>query len=295
MDDLPELRSVDLDGPVRYREWGGPENTTFVLVHGLGGSHLVWTRVAPGLAGLGRVVALDLPGFGESPRAGRPCGLMDERRALGRFIASCAAGPVVLCGSSMGGALGIIQAAVEPGAVSGLVLTSSVFPASPFARPHPLVVAAFAAYSTPRAGEWLVRNRLQRMTPERLVGTSFRMLAADPSKIPEDVVRRNVELVARRRSDPEVETAFLEAARGMMRLGRRPDIARGAMRAVACPVLVIHGRRDRLVPVAWAEAAISSHPEWRFRFLPGVGHVPQLEAPGRWLSAVADWYAEAVG
>jgi pimeloyl-ACP methyl ester carboxylesterase len=46
---LPELATIDLDGPVRYRAWEGPAEATFVLVHGLGGSHLNWLQVAPGL------------------------------------------------------------------------------------------------------------------------------------------------------------------------------------------------------------------------------------------------------
>ena len=69
--ELPELRTADVDGPIAYREWDGPDETTFVLVHGLGGSHINWVQVAPGLAGLGRVIALDLPGFGSSPREAR--------------------------------------------------------------------------------------------------------------------------------------------------------------------------------------------------------------------------------
>ena len=40
---------MDVGGPVRYRSWDGPEDTTFVLLHGLGGTHLNWVRVAPGL------------------------------------------------------------------------------------------------------------------------------------------------------------------------------------------------------------------------------------------------------
>ena len=57
--DLPELHTADIDGPVAFREWEGPRDTTFVLVHGLGGSHVNWLQVAPGLAGLGRVIALE--------------------------------------------------------------------------------------------------------------------------------------------------------------------------------------------------------------------------------------------
>ena len=73
--ELPAMERIDLDGPVAYRVWDGPPETTFVMVHGLGGAHINWIRVAPGLSGLGRVVALDLPGFGWSPRAGRTCAL----------------------------------------------------------------------------------------------------------------------------------------------------------------------------------------------------------------------------
>ena len=57
MMDLPELRTIDLEGPVAYREWDGPADSAFVLVHGLGASHLSWIQVAEGLSGLGRVFA----------------------------------------------------------------------------------------------------------------------------------------------------------------------------------------------------------------------------------------------
>ncbi|MGZ4115317.1 MAG: alpha/beta fold hydrolase, partial [Actinomycetota bacterium] len=68
--------------------------------------------------------------------------------------------------------------------------------------------------------------------------------------------------------------------------------ARRALDAISCPVLVIHGARDRLVPPAYARAALDRHPAWRYRFLPNVGHVPQLEAPDRWLAAVESWLAD---
>jgi pimeloyl-ACP methyl ester carboxylesterase len=292
--DLPELAIIDLDGPVRYRTWDGPGDTTFVLIHGLGGSHLNWLQVAPGLAGLGRVFALDLPGFGWSPRDGRGSGLMDERRILSRFIAELATGRVVLAGHSMGGAIAILQAAVEPASVAGLVLTSSVLPWSRGSFPHPAVMGAFALYDTPFIGDRFARIRMRRMDPEQVVRFGFRMIASDPSSIPDEIVRMNVDLVRERQSDPDGPGAFLDAARSMLRLGKRPDVAARALRAIACPVLLLHGRRDRFVPSAFAEGALANHPTWRGRIFPGLGHAPQMEAPGRWLAEVADWYAETV-
>jgi pimeloyl-ACP methyl ester carboxylesterase len=292
--DLPELRTVDLEGPVAYREWEGPPDTAFVLVHGLGASHLTWIQVAEGLSGLGRVFAIDLPGFGASPLAGRRAGLMDQRRTLSRFMGSVGVERVVLAGSSMGGALAILQAAVEPSSVSGLVLTNSVFPWRFGASPHPLILASFGIYATPGLGERFVSWRLHEMDPERTVGLSLRILAADPGSIPEDVVRLLVELARERRDDPDVAKAFLQAARSMLRLGRRPETARRALDHVTSPVLLLHGRRDRLVPVAFAEAELARHPEWRGRFFRDLGHIPQMEAPGRWLAEVADWFADAM-
>jgi pimeloyl-ACP methyl ester carboxylesterase len=103
------------------------------------------------------------------------------------------------------------------------------------------------------------------------------------------------EQVAEQQQRPDVQQAFLEASRSMLRLALRPDVAHRALDAVRCPTLVIHGRRDRLIPARFAEAELARHPDWRGRFLPDVGHVPQMEAPGRWVAEVADWHASAIG
>src|SRR5437899_3020982 len=159
---LPPLQTVDLEGPLAYRTWDGPAETTFVMVHGLGGTHINWALVAPGLSGLGTVLAPDLAGFGRSPLSGRGTGLMDLRRTLSMFIQKLASGRVVVCGNSMGGAISVLQAAVEPDTVDRLVLTSSVFPVDGKIFPHPLVMGAFATYASPRAGERLVVSRFKR-------------------------------------------------------------------------------------------------------------------------------------
>ena len=292
--ELPGLATIDLDGPVRYRAWDGPDDATFVLVHGLGGSHLNWLQVAPGLSGLGRVLALDLPGFGRSPRAGRGSGLMDERRVLSRFINELGTGHIVICGNSMGGGIAILQAAVEPDSVAGLVLTSSVLPRVKGRWPHPAVVGAFAVYDITAIGERAVNVRMHGIDPERTVRLGYRMVTTDPRSIPEEIVQMDVALARERKEDPDAPAAFLDAARSILRLGKRPDVVARAMGGVHCPVLLLHGRRDRFVPAAFAEATLRRYPTWRGRIFPDLGHAPQMEAPGRWLTEVADWYAERV-
>jgi pimeloyl-ACP methyl ester carboxylesterase len=82
----------------------------------------------------------------------------------------------------------------------------------------------------------------------------------------------------------------------------RPQRYQAAMKRLDVPVLLIHGERDRLVPVAAARAALAANPRWEGAMLPGVGHTPQLESPDavvdsilRWTERHApDWQSEPV-
>jgi pimeloyl-ACP methyl ester carboxylesterase len=287
--EVPDGHWVDLDGPVHYVEWPGPSERTFVLVHGLAGSHLNWVRVAPRLARRGRVVVVDLPGFGRSPLAGRRSAMHVGRHLLAEFVRRVASGTTTVCGHSMGGGYAMLLAAFEPELVEGLVLTGSVFPWARGGWPSPLVVAGFALYRTPIVGDAVVKERFRRLDPESVVRWGLHLTTADPASIPADLVEAHVDLVRERQRDAEAASAFLEAARSILWLGARPSLSSRVMDAIPCPVLVIHGRKDRLVPIAFARRAVDAHPGWRYRFLRDVGHVPQLEAPREWLRAVEGW------
>lgn len=287
--ETPESRWVDLDGPVHHVSWDGPPGRTFLLVHGLGGSSISWLSVGPGLANHGRVLALDLAGFGRSPRAGRGSRVSDNRVLVSRFIHEVAGGePVILAGNSMGGAIAMLEAGLEPGLVEGLVLSNSVFPWVRGAYPAPLVMAGFGLYQVPLIGGWMARQRLNGLDAERAVRIGLRIIAADVSRIDPGLIDAHVEQLLRHQGDDDAGPAFLEAARSLMALGRRPAIARRILDAVTCPVLVVHGREDRLIPHHFAESAVAGR-AWELVTLPGVGHVPQMEAPERWLQAVEGW------
>jgi pimeloyl-ACP methyl ester carboxylesterase len=294
--EVPESRFAHLGGPVHHVVWDGPPTRTFVLVHGLGGSLLSWLLIGPGLAQHGRVLALDLYGFGRTSRDGHRSRLTEQRALVSRFIGEVAGGgPVVLVGNSMGGGIAMLQAALEPGSVEALVLSNSVFPYARGPLPAPIVMFGFTLYQLPRIGEWAARQRITRLEAERAVRLGFRIIAADPSTIPEGLVRLHIEALVRHQRNPDAGPAFLEAARSLMALGRRPTAARWILDQIKAPVLAIHGRADRLVPVGYARAAAAAHPAWGLHVLPGVGHVPQMEAPERWLALVRDWLGRLPG
>lgn len=157
---------ADLHGPVHYIDFGGPaRGPTFVLVHGLGGSHLNWCLLAQRLIPHGRVVALDLAGFGLTNPDGRATTVRANTALLDRFLAAIVGEPVILIGNSMGGAIAILQAAEHPDSVSGLVLIAPALPIAIAALPDPLVTATFAGYALPMVGEWFMAKTRARFSP----------------------------------------------------------------------------------------------------------------------------------
>ena len=61
------------------------------------------------------------------------------------------------------------------------------------------------------------------------------------------------------------------------------------MMVLRVPVLMVQGDRDRLVAVGNARDVARRHPAWRYVELAGVGHVPQLQVPGRLAAEVLGW------
>jgi len=120
---------------------------------------------------------------------------------------------------------------------------------------------------------------------QRVVNLCF----ADPSRASGDLLDAATALAGQRRSMPAQEAAFLEAARSLMRVLARPQRYQALMKRIQQPVLLVHGDRDRLVPIAAARAALADNPRWDSAILPGVGHTPQLETPELVIEHVTRW------
>jgi pimeloyl-ACP methyl ester carboxylesterase len=287
-----ESRTVDLGGPVHYVDFGGKaDGPTVVLVHGLGGSHLNWDLLAPLLTPHARVYAIDLPGFGRSEPGERKASVQANVAVVKRFIDEVAGAPVVLVGNSMGGMISILVAGERPDAVSSLVLLDPAVP-GPRRALDPLVALMFVVYAIPLVGERFMAKRRTRTTARARVIETLRLCGVDPDAVPPAVIDRSITLLDERADVEGMDKAFLTAARSLLKLLIDPRRYRKAMASIKLPVLLVHGDRDRLVPVAAARDISRRHPAWRYLELAGVGHVPQLQVPGELASAMVDWLAE---
>jgi pimeloyl-ACP methyl ester carboxylesterase len=286
-------KTVDLDGPVHYLDFGG-EGMPLVMVHGLGGSAVNWMAVGPEFAKRHHAVAIDLAGFGRTPLFNRSAALGANAALVHRLIDEVIGEPVILIGNSMGGHIAILEATEHPKWVSRLILVDPAIPGVHVRRPDPTTLGVVAALSLPGLAEIVIDRRARMLGPERLVRQTLAMVAADPSRVDGAMLDAHVQLTRERSNlGRQNSRAFTQAVRS---LGLRMADPRfwTRMKKVEAPTLVVHGELDRLIPVAAARDLVRRRPDWTLEILKGVGHVPMMETPDRFLEIVNRWLAHRI-
>lgn len=92
----------------------------YVLLHGIGMGRSVYLDFVERLAG--RIIALDLPGFGEAPEPERTLTMARHADLIAAFLRSVGVSDAVVIGHSMGSQIGAELAARHPSLVAGVVL-----------------------------------------------------------------------------------------------------------------------------------------------------------------------------
>jgi pimeloyl-ACP methyl ester carboxylesterase len=281
-------KTVDLDGPVHYLDFGG-DGKPLLMVHGLGGNAMNWMAVGPGLSKHHRVLALDLAGFGRTPLFNRSAAVGANANLVHSFIEQVIGEPVVLMGNSMGGHIAMLVAADHPRWVSGLILVDPAIPGVHVRRPDPTMLGVMAAITLPGLADMVIDRRARLLGPEGLVRETIALVAADPSRIDATMIDAHVQLMRERENlGRQNSRAFLQAIRSLgLRMADPRFWAR--MRKIEAPALVIHGELDRLIPLSAARDLARRHPDWTFEVIDGVGHVPMMETPNRFLEVVNQW------
>jgi pimeloyl-ACP methyl ester carboxylesterase len=243
-----------------------------LLVHGLNGFKEGWGRLPAALARAGhRVVAVDLPGFGETPplRAERatPEALA---RALAPLVAELA--PVGIVAHSLGTQPALLLAIHQPERVRSAVLIGPwVTPRHGRFPPRGLA----DLLQLPLLGRGLARAAIRRARrrPERR-RAAFLGQVAEPDRVgdrPE--LEALLQAAADRLLGADVRTMVVWAESGV-----EEDLRPLAPR-VAVPTLVVAGADDRLTPPAAADRLAGALPAGRVLHVARAGHFPHLERP----------------
>ncbi|MEI2716610.1 MAG: alpha/beta hydrolase [Candidatus Nanopelagicales bacterium] len=282
-------RYFDYDGPVHYLDYGGRRDGPLVVcVHGLGGSAISFDLIAALLAAECRIYAVDLIGHGRTPVLGRSATVGANRRVVDHFMREVVGEPAVVIGNSMGGLIALLQAAKRPDSVAGLVLIGPALPLTGLVLKDVRRAVEFAVLATPGLGSAVVSLWTRFASAERQVGRMLRLVALDPTKIPDEFRHAATALAEERRRFSGNHNALVQAARSVVFAITSPWYV-AQLEGVRSPVLLIHGRHDRLVSIRQADEAAQKYDSWRFEVMDHVGHVPQLEDPALVTDTILEW------
>jgi len=256
-----EARHETVDGHrLRYvRAGSGP---AVVLVHGFASSLYTWKDVIPALAAAHDVVALDLPGFGQSDQ---PADLSfeDFPRAVLGLMDHLGIETAALVGNSMGGAIAAIVAAERPERVAALVLIDAAgFNLGPSERPR------MVSFAMSRAGSLLARLPGKRLVVE----ASLRQVFHDASRITPERLSEYLAAANRPGTFPAIRSLGASP-------GDRQAVVAQSLPRIQARALVLWGDDDRWIPIAHADRFVAAIPGARKVVIPACGHVPQEEKP----------------
>jgi pimeloyl-ACP methyl ester carboxylesterase len=237
---------------------GSRQAPPLLLIHGSGAAGASWAPMVRALADRHHVIRVDLPGCGRSkppPSYDVPA----QAASVADVLDDLAYRHVAVAGHSSGGYVATALAEQRPDLVRSIVLIGTG-PRLDALRPQPLLLRALLA---PPFGPliWSVRS-------DKMIRAGLRATTVRPVEISDEVVAG-------------VRGTTYRSMRGVLS-GNHAYLAERCvpdrLKELGLPVLMIQGASDP----RWDPAAAHRYetvPGARVEFLPGVGHVPLLEAP----------------
>ncbi|MFJ9406581.1 alpha/beta fold hydrolase [Streptomyces sp. NPDC101393] len=230
-----------------------------LLIHGSGASGASWNPVVPALADRHHVIRVDLPGCGQSP----PAPAYDVPAQAGRVAAvldDLGLRHVVVVGHSSGGYVATALAEQRPNLVDSLALISTG-PSLDALLPQPLILRVLLG---PPLGPVLWSMRSDETIRKGILATTTR-----PVDVPNDLVTGVRGITYRTFRKMAHQHVAYVAERGVPERLAALDEVRS---------LVIFGAADP----RWEPSSAHRYeavPNARLELLPGIGHIPLLEAP----------------
>jgi pimeloyl-ACP methyl ester carboxylesterase len=242
-----------------------------VLIHGIGSRRQVWDPVIDRLAQHHDVVALDLPGFGESPMPppGTPPGTGSLASLVHDFLVTLGVDRPHVAGNSLGGLIALELAR------RGQVRSAAALSPAGFANRPEMTAARASLWLSVRAARLMApyADRLMEPAVGRVV--AFDLFVAHPTRVPPADAAASVRALA---SAPWFDATL--PAIGTF------DLAPGE--TIDVPVTVAWAQKDRVLFPRQARRAAHAIPRARMIILRGCGHVPTYDDPDQVAQVLLD-------
>jgi len=255
-----EKKSI-VAGDTTWSYYEGGSGPTIVLLHGFAANKETWLTMAKGLTDHFRVIAPDLPGWGESSRnEGGDYGIPAQAARLEAFASAVGAQHFLLVGHSMGGAIAGVYADQHPERVASLVLSSSLgltFKENDFVRDV-------------KAGKdpFLLKDRADL---EALLGRIFLVKPNIPGRLEDALLARN-----------QQDHDFISHTFEQLKEPAQAYVLDPVIGKLPMPVLGLWCREDKIIDVSALDTlrnGLKSSPSIGATIMNGCNHMPMLEKP----------------
>jgi pimeloyl-ACP methyl ester carboxylesterase len=269
-------RMISIDGRnVHVVENGPPSAPALLLIHGFASSTVWWDSLVPELAQHHHVIRVDLLGHGRSDSPADGYTISEQGRLVGSVLTQMGVNQVIVIGHSTGGMVATAMAEQRRDVVAAIVLIATGPSSGAFIPQNALYRLMFV----PLVGPLLWRLRTEAAIRKGL-STAFTADVDIPAQIIADVRG----MTYRAFSATPKETMKYVAQRSIP--ARLADLT--------IPALVVFGALDR----RWRSSSGAEYdlaPEADVEIIPGVGHSPMIEAPGRTGQMLDDFIATVTG
>jgi 3-oxoadipate enol-lactonase len=248
---------VTRDG-IRIYYYVQGEGEPLILVRGYSNAASMWYPQVPQLSRFLKVITFDNRDTGNSDRVASPYSVVDMAGDVIHLIEQLGLGAVHLLGISMGGMIAQQVTLLRPELVKDLILGCTTCHSGRGLTSDPQVLELFTTLPE-LSNEANVRRSLPVFFSQETINRH--------PEIIEEFVRKNL---AQR---PPLET-FARHSQAM----RGFDVC-GQLNRITCPTLILHGDKDRLLPVANAEELKEGIPLAHLKIYQGLGHLFLMEEP----------------
>jgi len=264
---------------VSYMEAG--EGPVLLLVHGIAGSCENWREVIEPLSRRHTVIAPDFPGHGASEAGAGDYSIGALAAGLRDLLLTLGHERATVVGHSLGGGVAMQLAYQFPEMIERLVLVSS-------GGLGPEVSPVLRAAALPGADLFISLTAGAGQKVGSALGRGLSVLGLRPNADVAEVARGYASL-----KDADRRAAFLDTLRAVVSTrGQRVHAGDRLYLAEAVPVLIVWGARDSIIPARHGEDAHRAIPGSRLEVFDDVGHLPQLEAPGRFIAVLERFLRE---
>jgi pimeloyl-ACP methyl ester carboxylesterase len=266
------VKSIPKQSSKLYYEVSG-KGQPVVLLHGFGASHYSFSRIVPALSKYFKVYALDLKGFGKSPKpADNRYSVYDQALLVDQFLQEHQLDKVILIGHSYGGGVALSLALLDPSRIQKLVLIDS----ASYKQQLPKLIRWLKIPVLGKVGFYLLPASFE-------VKESYRYAFYDDSKIPEDIVRE----YARNLYLPNARQVYLQTVAQLI-----PEDLKTVSRkykTIHIPTLIIWGKNDIVIRKDKAYRLHRDIAGSKLVIIPKCGHIPHEEQPEKVLEILENF------